>query len=208
MQYKALSNNVEIAKRLIYEKFTSHKKSLEDFDIYVDITHEITTLALAKDIESIMGIEGAFARRYFGHYFSMFEHKLTKGNRSKNPPQDPVNAILSFIYMLNYNSITAKLYMKGFDPSISYLHTPFRNHYALSSDIMETIRADINTFVARLFLKNKLTTDDFSFKGGVYLRYESRRELWRTLKEFMNTINKKIDKQISKLKKEISKKEI
>ena len=167
MQYKALNQNVDIAKRLIYEKFITHQKSLEEFEIFIDITTEVATLALTKDTDSIMGIEGAFARRYFGHYFSMFERKLTKGYRSKNPPQDPVNAMLSFIYMLTYHSITAKLYMRGFDPSISYLHTPFRNHFALSSDIMETLRADINLFVAKLFLKKNLTTADFTFKGKI-----------------------------------------
>ena len=208
MQYKALAYNVDIARRLLYEKFLSHQKSLEAFDITIDITTEVATLALAKDIDSMMGIEGAFARRYFGHYFSLFERKLTKGYRSKNPPQDPINAMLSFIYMLTYHSITAKLYMRGFDPSISYLHTPFRNHFALSSDIMEGLRADINNFVAALFLDKKLTTDDFTFKGGVYLRYESRRNLWKTLQPFMNTLNKKVNKQIAKLKKELQLKEI
>jgi CRISPR-associated protein Cas1 len=155
-----------------------------------------------------MGIEGAFARNYFKHYFSMFERKLSKGFRSKNPPQDPVNAMLSFVYMLTYHNITAKLYMRGFDPSISYLHTPFRNHFALSSDIMETLRADINIFVANLFLNNTLTTSDFTNKGGVYLKYTSRINLWKILKPFMNKINKKVNKQIIKLKKEISKSKI
>jgi len=207
MQYKALVYNVDIARRLLYEKFLSHQKSLERFDITIDITTEVATLALAKDVDSMMGIEGAFARRYFGHFFSLFERKLTKGYRSKNPPQDPINAMLSFVYMLTYHSITAKLYMRGFDPSISYLHTPFRNHFALSSDIMESMRADINNFVAELFLEKKLTTDDFTFKGGVYLRYESRRNLWKTLQPFMNTLNKKVNQQIAKLKKELQLKE-
>jgi CRISPR-associated protein Cas1 len=155
-----------------------------------------------------MGIEGAFARRYFGHYFSMFDRKLTKGYRSKNPPLDPVNSILSYIYTLAYNSITAKLYMRGFDPSISYLHTPFRSHFALSSDILETLRADINIFVANLFLDKQITIDNFTNKSGVYLKYDSRRNLWRTLKPFMDTLNKKLNKQIAILKKELIKKEI
>ena len=208
MQYKALNQNIDISKRLIYEKFIAHQKSLKEFDIVIDISNETASLALAKDVDSIMGCEGAFARRYFGHYFSIFERKLTKGYRSKNPPQDPVNALLSYIYTLAYYSITAKLYMRGFDPSISYLHTPFRNHFALSSDLLEPLRADINNFVARLFLNQNLTTDDFTNKGGVYLKYNSRINLWKILKPFMNELNKKVNKQIIILKKEIIKKEI
>lgn len=203
MQYKALNQNIDIAKRLIYEKFITHQKSLKEFDIIIDISNETSALALAKSIDEIMGIEGAFARRYFGHFFSMFERKLTKGYRSKNPPQDPINAMLSFVYTLTYHSITAKLYMRGFDPSISYLHTPFRDHFALSSDLMEPLRADINIFVANLFLNKTLTTDDFTNKGGVYLKYNTRIQLWKILKPFINQLNKKVNKQIATLKKEI-----
>jgi len=208
MQYRALNQNIDIAKRLIYEKITTHQNSLREFECDISIEDELTSLALAKDIDSIMGVEGAYARKYFGHYFAIFERKLTKGYRSKNPPQDPVNAVLSFIYTLVYHSITAKLYMRGFDPSISYLHTPFRNHFALSSDLMEPLRAHINNFVAKLFLDQTLTTDDFTLKGGVYLKYESRRNLWTILKPFMDSLNKQVNKQIITLKKEIIKKEI
>lgn len=208
LQYQTLDRSLEIAKRLLYEKFVTHKNSLEAFDITMNIENELTHLALAKDIESAMGIEGAFARRYFGHFFSLFERRLTKGYRSKNPPLDPVNAMLSYIYTLGYNTITAKLYMRGFDPSISYLHTPFRNHFALSSDLLEPIRADINTFVAKLFLENILTIGDFTIKNGVYLKYETRKNLWIHLKPFMEEINSKINKQIIVLKKNLMKSEI
>ncbi len=208
MQYKALTHNVEIAKRLLYEKFVTHQKTLEEFEISINIQNELTALAMAKDIDSMMGVEGAFARRYFGHYFALFERKLTKGFRSKNPPQDPINAMLSFIYTLAYNSITAKLYMRGFEPSISYLHTPFRNHFALSSDIMEPLRAQINVFVAKLFLEGQLGMEDFTFKGGVYLKYQSRTNLWTILKPFMSQLNKQVNKQMAILKQEIQKREI
>lgn len=203
LQYKALSKNIEIAKELLYEKFTTHKTSLEKYDIVMSVDDELTSLALAKDIDTMMGIEGALARKYFGHYFSLFERKLTKGYRSKNPPLDPVNATLSYIYTLGYNTITAKLYMRGFEPSISYLHIPFRNHFALSSDILETLRSDINNFVADLFLSHTLTTDDFTLKGGVYLTQNGRTKLWTTLKPFMNQLNKKVNKKIATLKKQI-----
>jgi len=203
IQYKALEKNIIIAKRLIYEKILTHKDSLKEFDIDISVEDELAKLALCQTTDEIMGVEGAFARKYFGHYFSLFERRLTKGYRSKNPPLDPINATLSYIYTLTYNSITAKLYMRGFEPSISYLHTPFRNHFALSSDIMEPLRAKINNFVAKLFLDKILTTDDFTNKNGVYLKYNSRTRLWSELKPFMDKLNKKLNKQIIQLKKDI-----
>ncbi|QIR75240.2 CRISPR-associated endonuclease Cas1 [Sulfurospirillum diekertiae] len=205
LQYANLSNNLSIAKKLLFDKFTTHKASLEHFDITISIDETLTHLALAQSIEEVMGIEGAFAKRYFAHYFSLFEKSLTKGFRSKNPPLDPINAMLSYIYTLSYYAITAKLYMRGFDPSLSYLHTPLRSHFALSSDLLEPLRASINCFVAELFLKQILHAEDFTCKNGVYLKYDTRRQLWTHLKPFMNSLNPQINRQIVMLKKNLEK---
>lgn len=203
-QYEALHNRVYFAREFLEKKFTTHQQELEHFDVTLDISQELGALQRADSVDSLMGVEGSFARRYFKHYFALFERKLTKGYRSKNPPQDPVNAILSYVYTICYYTLTAKLSMRGFDASISYLHTPFRDHFALSSDIMETQRAAINTFVAKLFLNNYLNIEDFTFKGGVYLKNEARRNLWTHLKPFMDRLNKESNKSIAKLKSDIS----
>lgn len=208
LQYTNLDQTLNIAKKILFDKFTAHQQSLQTYDISVSIEDELTHLALAQSIDEMLGIEGAFAKRYFSHYFSLFERKLTKGFRSKNPPLDPVNAMLSYVYTLGYYAITAKLYMRGFDPSISYLHTPFRSHFALSSDLLEPYRAEINTFVAQLFLTHVLTSNDFTSKNGVYLKNETRKLLWIHLKPFMNLLNTKINTSIATLKKRLTQNEI
>lgn len=208
LQYANLSQNLNIAKKLLYEKFITHKASLEHFELTLNIDNELTHLALAKSIDELMGVEGAFAKRYFGYYFSLFEKRLTKGFRSKNPPLDPINAMLSYLYTLSYHAITAKLYMRGFDPSLSYLHTPFRNHFALSSDLLEPLRANINRFVAELFLKQILHVEDFTCKNGVFLKNETRRQLWSHLKPFMQIINTQINAQIITLKRQLEKNDL
>jgi len=204
MQYNAVQNHLSIAKKLVMQKFQTHKTSLQNHGIDIEIDDDLANLATAKDLDSVLGIEGVFAKRYFSHYFGLFERKLTKGFRSKNPPLDPINAMLSFVYTLTYNTVAAKLYMRGFDPSISYLHRPFRSHYALSSDLMEPLRAPINDFVASLFLNQKLTLQDFTHQRGVYLKNTKRREIWKELKPFMDKQNKQINTQIANLKKEIA----
>lgn len=208
LQYANLSQNLNIAKKLLYEKFMTHKASLEHFELTLNIENELTHLALAKSIDELMGVEGAFAKRYFGYYFSLFEKRLTKGFRSKNPPLDPINAMLSYLYTLSYYALTAKLYMRGFDPSLSYLHTPFRNHFALSSDLLEPLRANINRFVAELFLKQILHSEDFTCKNGVFLKNETRRQLWSHLKPFMQIINTQINAQIITLKRQLEKNDL
>jgi len=203
-QYNVLKNRLDIAKNILIRKIQSHIDSLDTLNL-VDfvLKDEIQNIKNAKNLDELLGIEGAFATKYFKTYFSLFDKRLSKGKRTKNPPLDPVNAMLSFLYTYGYYLITAKIFIKGFDPYISYLHTPFRNHYALSSDILEPIRADINVFVAKLFLEKELSIDDFTKKNGVYLRYQSRIKLWKKIQKFFNQINIKINKEIILLKKDI-----
>lgn len=200
-QYRtATHNSLEIAKWILKHKFISHKESLEKFGIFFEINDALQNLQNTQNIDSALGIEGSVARRYFSHYFSLFERKLTKGYRSKNPPLDPINALLSFVYTIFYNQLTAMVFMGGFEPSISYLHAPFRSHYALSSDLLEFFRADINEFVANLFLDGNFDSKDFTARGGIYLTNDARGKLWHFLKPFMDETEPKMTQIISDLR--------
>lgn len=128
---------------------------------------------------------------------------MHKSKRSKQPPQDPVNAVLSYWYALYHNIITAKLLSYGFEPSIGYLHKPFREHNALSSDIMEFFRAEINEAVMHLFKNNILEIEDFSKKGGVYLRFEGRKKVWSHFLALCEVLKPKLDEELANLKKGI-----
>lgn len=72
LQYKALSKNAIIAKALLCEKFTTHKNSLEAYDIYINIDEELEALSSAQTIESMMGVEGGFAKKIFFTLFCSF----------------------------------------------------------------------------------------------------------------------------------------
>ncbi len=102
--------------------------------------------------------------------------------------------------MMVYHLITVRLLSFGFEPSIGFLHKPFRSHNALSSDLMEIFRADINAFVFTLFDQGFLTHSDFAKKNGIYLKYSSRKEIWVKFKDFMQSIERPIDQEISHLR--------
>jgi CRISPR-associated protein Cas1 len=134
----------------------------------LDVSKVLDNIESAKSIQQLLGLEGSFSKRYFTQYFKLFPKRLHHGKRSKQPPLDPVNAMLSFFYMVVYNLITVRLLSFGFEPSIGFMHQPFRSHNALASDFMELFRADINAFVFRLFDEKKVTSSDFTKKNGVY----------------------------------------
>ena len=202
-QYQAQSRALEIAKYFISQKVQRHTDHLAKHGKVLDISKVLEKIEKTKRIQTLLGVEGSFSKRYFTHYFKRFPKSLHLGKRSKNPPLDPVNSMLSFFYMLVHNLITVRLLSYGFEPSIGFMHQPFRGHDALSSDFMELFRADVNEFVFGLFDSKKLKGSDFSKKNGVYLKYDARRRVWGDFQKFNRTLQVQLDREIATIRKMI-----
>ncbi|QEP43033.1 type I-C CRISPR-associated endonuclease Cas1 [Ectothiorhodospiraceae bacterium BW-2] len=95
-------------------------------------------------LDSLRGIEGEAAKRYFAVFDVLIygdkQHFFFKG-RSKRPPLDNVNALLSFVYTLLAHDITAALEGVGLDPAVGYLHRDRPGRAGLALDLMEELRA-------------------------------------------------------------------
>ncbi len=196
---KASTTPIDIAKYILTNKITSHNQHLKELNLKSNSTY-LTKIQNANSLDELLGIEGSYSRYYFIQYFKQFPKKICKGKRSKQPPLDPLNAMLSFTYTLFYNLISIRLASFGFEPSIGFLHRPFREHYALSSDILEIYRAPINGFVKELFTSKTLTINDFTKQKGVYLKYNSRKNFWNSFNAFYQTQQSKIDNTISEIR--------
>ncbi len=186
-QFFALNKRIEIAKWIITEKIKRN---------FLGIKFDLSVFENVKEIDEILGIEGSFAKIYFKKYFSLFDKRLVKGYRSKRPPEDVVNAMMSFLYTIVYYEITNVIIKNGLDAQIGYLHEPFRSYNALSSDILEFFRSEIDRFVYLLFKERVLLKKDFDIKYR--LRNDSRKRIWKEIKEFLETLN--IQKEVSSLK--------
>jgi CRISPR-associated protein Cas1 len=93
--------------------------------------------------------------------------------------------------------------MQGFELAIGYLHTPFRNHNALSSDMLEFFRHEINEAVLKFFTNGLVTTNDFYKKDGVYLNYEGRKKLYWPIKTLWTQLEPEIDKSLTWLRNQL-----
>ena len=205
VQYRALDRRIEIAKAILAQKIRNSSSTLKKLGLsQLDDTF-LQELQNASDLDHIIGIEGSVAREYFRRYFTLFSPAVSKGRRTKNPPLDPINAMLSYIYTIFYFEIATWLNFYGFEPLIGYLHRSFRDHLALSSDILECLRADIDLFVAKLFLDSHISAKDFTKKGGVYLTPTARKDLWHHLKPFIEAKERAIKDHIACIKKMIEK---
>ena len=89
--------------------------------------------------EELMGIEGQI-RQYYYEAFDLIINDFEMGNRTKRPPQNEVNALISFGNMVCYTICLRAIHQTQLNPTISYLHKPGERRYSLALDIAEIFK--------------------------------------------------------------------
>ncbi len=90
------------------------------------------------------GFGGVAAAAYFSAMPAMLDgSKFQFSGRNRRPPEDPVNAVLSFLYTLLKNDVQSALEGVGLDPAAGFLHTLRPGRPALALDLMEELRAPL-----------------------------------------------------------------
>jgi CRISPR-associated protein Cas1 len=140
-------------------------------------------LPLAPDTDVIRGIEGEGAQ----HYFRAFDDLLTAPQpemrftgRSRRPPMDNVNAVLSLLYTLLMHDCRSACETVGLDPQVGFLHRDRPGRCSLALDLMEALRAPlVDRLTASLINRRQLQPRDFTADpaGGVSLTDKGRKTL-------------------------------
>lgn len=155
-QYRAaLDENfsLQIAKFFVTEKLQSHiafcrniQKHIQVEDsryIIKTISEMILEAEAAKDYSELLGIEGMATRIHFSRYGRYFRNELTFSRRSHYPPEDEVNALLSFGYAMLAKLISGLLVASGLDVYAGFLHKPKYNRASLTCDFQEIYRVNV-----------------------------------------------------------------
>lgn len=197
--------SVEIVRNMILGKIVNSKNLLlrcnRDIDdeekndkiiIQVNkLSNIINQLKTAKSIDEIRGLEGSAASIYFGCFDLLLktnDPKMLFDKRTKYPPENNFNALLSLLYTLFTTTITSALESFGLDSSLGYMHTIKPGRASLSLDLIEEFRAPIiDKFVITLINRKQITSDDFKKTGeGIHLKENSLKKvltLWEKHKE-------------------------
>lgn len=150
-------------------------------DTCVALLALVTAAQCSKDIDSIRGIEGEAARRYFDVFdllITIDSGDLSMSGRTRRPPRDPVNALLSFLYTLLAAECANALETVGLDPQAGFLHADRSGRSGLALDLMEELRPYLADRTAITLINSRqVSRDGFEMKesGAVLMREATRK---------------------------------
>ena len=208
-QYRSFldeKKSLEVAKNCITGKIYNARWVLEratrDHSMQVDVEklkaaseNLKNSLSLVRDCQSteqLRGFEGEAAKVYFGVFDELIlqqKKDFSFHGRSRRPPMDNVNALLSFVYTLLTNMVTSALETVGLDPYVGCLHTERPGRVSLALDLVEELRPVLaDRFVVSLINKRMVTGKGFKAKenGAVLMDDETRKILlteWQNKKK-------------------------
>lgn len=197
--------SLEYAKRFMLAKISNARKYLIRFrrdhrdridsrlfeDINTELTWAIENIQLAPDKDVLLGIEGQAANQYFRAFNDLVltdKETFRFNGRTRRPPQDCVNALLSFGYSLLTYECQSALEAVGLDSYVGFYHKDRPGRASLALDLVEEFRSFIvDRFVFSLINKGQLTKKHFEIKetGSVLLTEKGRAifiEAWQKRK--------------------------
>lgn len=152
------------------------KRFIRDNGTVIEVENVISRIDTAKRLlfkasngDELRGIEGEAANAYFSIFSNLILNQkevFPFHGRNRRPPKDAVNAMLSFVYTLIANDMTAALETVGLDPYVGFLHTLRPGRASLALDMMEELRAYLgDRLVLSLINRRQVTEKDFFSQG-------------------------------------------
>jgi CRISPR-associated protein Cas1 len=199
-QYEVSEKNdesVPIAASFLLGKIANCRKVIEralrDHALLVDVQtltdasaslkEVLRAVQSCKTVGDLMGFEGSAAKTYFGVFDQLIlqqREDFTFKERSRRPPLDNLNSLLSFLYTLLTNDVASALETVGLDPYVGFLHQDRPGRPSLALDLMEELRP---VFADRLALslvnRKQITGKGFTKKesGGVLMDDDTRKNV-------------------------------
>lgn len=149
-----------------------------------EFARALARLEHAADLDAVRGIEGDAAKRYFGVLSLIVRPEsreaFTMSGRTRRPPLDRMNALLSFLYSMLMNDVRSAVESVGLDPQIGFLHAVRPGRAALALDLMEEFRPLLADRLAlTLINRRQIDADDFIERpgGALLLKDDARKDV-------------------------------
>lgn len=169
---------------------TLHLEKITAFSQLIDSTTEVPML---------MGIEGNIRQVYYNAFNVIVKDHAMEG-RSKQPPMNEINALISFGNMMCYTLCLDQIYHTQLNPTISFLHEPGYRRFSLALDLAEIFKPIlVDRTIFRVLNKKEVQSKDFDFQvNKVVLKESGKKAFIRAFEERLNetikhrTLNKSV----------------
>ena len=163
-----------MVRNLMY--YNRRGKDMEDI---IQNIHELEKrIPETTDIDELMGVEGQIRKTYY-EAFDLILNDFQMGERTKQPPQNEVNALISFGNMMCYSQCLRAIHQTQLNPTISYLHTPGERRYSLCLDISEIFKPIIiDRVIFRVLNRKEIQEKHFDRKLNRCLLNEAGKKVF------------------------------
>jgi CRISPR-associated protein Cas1 len=170
--YKQKNKRIAIAQKIIDGASYNMLKNLSYYNKRGKVTEPCveaietlrTKIHNTQDIDELMGIEGNI-RHWYYEAFNVIINDFTMGGRSKQPPKNEINALISFGNMMCYSQCLRAIHQTQLNPTISYLHSPGERRFSLSLDISEIFKPIlVDRVIFKILNKKELQSKHFDKK--------------------------------------------
>jgi len=180
-------SSLAVSRWIVSAKIANQRTLLRRNGSSKEILSEMTSLKKRSEQvdnpDSLRGMEGRAARLYWQSFPGLLKEKngaaLEMNGRNRRPPEDPVNALLSYGYAMLLRDCLVSLHNAGMDPYYGVFHAVVPGRPALALDLMEAFRPLIvDSAVLRFINEGSLSTNDFIITAGACLLKPSARKKW------------------------------
>src|SRR5690606_29872667 len=139
----------------------------------------------AAAVDELMGIEGNIRQTYYSAFDNIISADFQMENRSKRPPKNEINALISFGNMLCYTLCLSQIYHTQLNPTISFLHEPGYRRYSLALDLSEIFKPIlVDRTIFKVVNKKEIQHTDFDVHlNGVLLKESGKKTFVKVFEE-------------------------
>jgi CRISPR-associated protein Cas1 len=205
--YHSPKKRIVIAQNFIEGASFNMLKNLKYYDnrgkdldsVIQNIENLRTSIGKTIKVDELMGIEGNIRKNYYDA-FNLIINNFEMGSRSKQPPINEVNSLISFGNMMCYSQVLRSLHQTQLNPTISYLHSPGERRYSLALDLAEIFKPLlVDRVIFKVLNKQIIGHKDFDIKLNKVLLKDNARKKFiqafedRLLETIMHrSLNKKV----------------
>ncbi|MBI5681168.1 MAG: type I-B CRISPR-associated endonuclease Cas1 [Methanobacterium sp.] len=181
---------------IIAKKFVEGaSKNMEKVLKYYSLENKISTILLdltgCNMITEVMNVEGRIRANYYQKMNEILPENFKMEKRVKRPPENMINALISFGNSMVYSTVLSEIYNTQLNPTISYLHEPSERRFSLALDLSEIFKPIlVDRLIFYLVNKRMLSEDDFEKNLNYCLLNDKGRK--KFIKEYDERLKKTI----------------